>query len=212
MGSSREHPPLAWNLALIGGRGCGKSSISKRLARRNRHFMLFSLDALIRYEADGITIPEIVEREGWPGFRQREYEVVRRVSAFRSGALIDCGGGVVVDLDADGNEIFSARKVDALRRHARVVYLQKDPELLMEKVSRDPNRPALSDSHGFLELMARRDAWYRRAADLVLECGELAKSEIADRIMEWFLAHQGASGTERDDDGPASARPGEAFG
>ena len=44
------HPDLNRNLVLIGGRGCGKSSVAKRLVRLNRNFMLFSLDALIRYE------------------------------------------------------------------------------------------------------------------------------------------------------------------
>ena len=52
MAAREEHPALAKNLVLIGGRGCGKSSVAKRLARCNRHFMLFSLDALIRYSFD----------------------------------------------------------------------------------------------------------------------------------------------------------------
>ena len=102
MGDRVEHPPLKKNLVLIGGRGCGKSSLAKRLARANRHFMLFSLDALVRYEADGAKIPEIVAREGWPGFRARELAVVEKVAAIEGGALIDAGGGVVVELDRDG--------------------------------------------------------------------------------------------------------------
>ena len=38
------------NLVLIGGRGSGKSALSRRILRANKHFTLFSLDALIRYE------------------------------------------------------------------------------------------------------------------------------------------------------------------
>jgi shikimate kinase len=186
-----EHPAIERNLVLVGGRGCGKSSVSKRLARQNRSFMLFSLDALIRYEANAMTIPEIVEREGWSGFREREFAVVQRGSAFRSGALVDCGGGVVVDLDPAGQEIFSTRKVDALRRNGLLVYLRRDPEVLMKKVTGDPNRPALSDRQSFLELMERRDPWYIEAADLVLECEGIPKDEIAAEILSWFLDHQG---------------------
>lgn len=191
MSSRTEHPEILSNLVLIGGRGCGKSSVSKRLARLNRHFMLFSLDALIRYESGGATIPEIVEREGWSAFREREYAVVERVSAFPSGAVVDCGGGVVVDLDSAGEEVFSKRKVDALRRHGKVVYLWRDPEILLSKIEDDPNRPALSGTHSFLELMERRDAWYREAADWVLDCGERSKREISQEIYAWFLDHQG---------------------
>lgn len=202
-----EHPAILQNLVLIGGRGCGKSSVSKRLARRNRHFMLFSLDALIRYEAAGLTIPELVEREGWAGFREREFAVVQRLAAFRSGALLDCGGGVVVDLDASGQEVYSHRKVDALRQDGLVVYLQRDPERLLEKVSGDPNRPVLSNTRSFLELMEQRDLWYRAAADLVLECDALSKSEITDRIMEWFYHHQGGARIAEEERKTASSQP-----
>ena len=176
------------NLVLIGGRGCGKSSLAKRLARRNKNFILFSLDALIRYEAGAATIPEIVAERGWPGFRDLEFAVVEKVSRFPHSALLDCGGGVVVDLDAQGQETFSARKVDALRRHGMIVYLRRDPGYLMRRIANDPNRPPLSDEASFLEIMERRDPWYRDAADLVLECGERSKEELAEEILRWFVA------------------------
>lgn len=196
MTTRTPHPALTKSLALIGGRGCGKSSIAKRLARCNRHFLLFSLDALIRYEADGRTIPEIVEQEGWTSFREREYEVVRRVSAFEGGALIDCGGGVVVDLDPEGREIFSQRKVEALRRNALVVYLARDVDYLIARIGDDPDRPDLSAIEGFREIMARRDPWYRAAADLVLDCGDRSKTVLTREILTWFYDRIGVDRAE----------------
>ena len=190
MGTRVEHPELAKNLVLIGGRGCGKSSVAKRLARTNRNFMLFSLDALVRYEAGGLTIPEIVAREGWPGFRAREREVVEKVAAIEGGCLIDAGGGVVVELDDEGRERFSEAKVAALRRHGLVVYLHRDPEYLLERVGRDPNRPSLADEP-FEQIHARRDPWYRKAADLVLECTDLSKIEMNDAILAWYYTELG---------------------
>lgn len=193
MSASTEHPELSRNLALIGGRGCGKSSVSKRLARHNKHFTLFSTDALIRYERGGRSIPEIVEREGWAGFRQLEFEVVERVAAFPGGALVDCGGGVVVDLDASGNEVFSERKVEALRRSCAIVYLERDPEYLRAKVEGDHNRPSLSDRESFLEILERRDPWYRAAAHHVLPSDGLSKPEITEAILHWFYRQIGVA-------------------
>ena len=42
------------------------------------------------------------------------------------GALVDAGGGAVVDLlpDGSGEEVLSARKVIELRRNALVVYIK----------------------------------------------------------------------------------------
>lgn len=193
------HPELSRNLALIGARGCGKSSISKRLARRNRNFMLFSLDALVRYERGGITIAEIVEKEGWNGFRNLEYEVVRRVASFEGGALIDCGGGVVADVDGEGREICSERKIEALKRNSLVVYLTRDIEYLRTRVEDDTTRPALSPSEGFVEIMERREPWYRRAANQVIACDDLTKPEIADSVLRWYYDQIGAEYTPETD-------------
>ena len=189
MGQRVEHPELKKNLVLIGGRGSGKSSLAKRLARTNRHFMLFSLDALIRYEAEGATIPEIVAREGWAGFRARELAVVERVAAIEGGALIDCGGGVVVELDREGREGYSARKVDALRRHGRVVYLHRSIDYLEDRAE-DESRPRLSGDETFRQILKRRDPWYRRAADHVIECGQRSKTALAGEILDWFYRDQ----------------------
>lgn len=190
MARDDSHPEVVCNLALIGGRGCGKSSVSKRIARRNRNFMLFSVDSLIRYEAEGLTIPQLVERDGWRGFRDLEFRVVEKLTTFREGALLDCGGGVVVDLDEDGEEVFSNRKVDAIRRHALVIYLRRDAEYLAGRIGEDPNRPQLSGTHTFFEVMARRDPWYQAAADLVIECGARSKVEIVELVLDWFYANQ----------------------
>lgn len=191
MAARTPHPELAKNLALIGGRGCGKSSVSKRMARLNRNFMLFSLDALIRYERRGRTIPEIVEKEGWAGFRELEYQVVCRAAAFDSGALIDCGGGVVVDVDRGGVETYSERKVEALQRSSLIVYLSRDFEYLRSRIEGDENRPSLSHSESFIEIMERRDPWYRRAADWVIDCDSLDKDEITEALISEFYERTG---------------------
>ncbi len=191
MGQRSAHPQLSKNLVLIGGRGCGKSSIAKRLARANRHFVLFSLDGLVRYEAGGVPIPEIVEREGWPGFRARELAVVERVAAFRGGALIDAGGGVVVELSDAGEERYSERKVAALRRHGRLFYLRRPTDYLERRIADDAERPRLSAEESFRRIMKRRDPWYRRAAHHVIECDGAAKNDIAETILDRFYEDLG---------------------
>ncbi|MEM7408697.1 MAG: shikimate kinase [Myxococcota bacterium] len=191
MAERSGHPALAKNLVLIGGRGCGKSSVAKRIARANKNFMLFSLDALIRYEAEARTVSQIVGDEGWPGFRARERAVVEKIARFEGGALVDTGGGVIADLDADGQEVYSAAKVDALRRHGFVIYLERSTRYLERRTSGDPNRPKLSGTESFGDIMERRDPWYRRAAHAVLPCQNLSKPEIAEKALELFYQDLG---------------------
>ena len=49
---------------------------------------------------------------------------LRKAAALREWALIDAGGGAVVDLLPNGEEVLSARKVAALRRNALVIYIK----------------------------------------------------------------------------------------
>lgn len=76
----------------------------------------------------------------------------------------------------------------------------------MAKIEGDPNRPALSDTRSFLELMERRDPWYRQAADLVLDRSPLRKSEIAQEILDWFRTCQGLGRSSKANDAAIAAR------
>ena len=61
-------------ITLIGYRGCGKSSIAPRLAKRLEWNWIDS-DRVIEERA-GCSIRQIFENEGEVGFRQRESEII----------------------------------------------------------------------------------------------------------------------------------------
>ena len=65
------------NIVLIGMRGSGKTTVGAILAGR-LHRELIPMDALIVYEL-GMTIPEVVERHGWPRFREAKARGCRTV-------------------------------------------------------------------------------------------------------------------------------------
>jgi hypothetical protein len=75
-----------------------------------------------------------------------------------------------VDLDEEtGEEIYSERKVNALKETAMIVYIKRDADYLASKIAGDSNRPTLSETNSFKEIMERRGPWYERAADLILD-------------------------------------------
>ena len=66
------------NIVLIGYRGTGKTVVGELLAERlNMTYM--GMDAQIVKKA-GMPIPEIVEKSGWPGFRDMESQVARELA------------------------------------------------------------------------------------------------------------------------------------
>ena len=78
---------------LVGFSGAGKSTIA-RLVGAQLGWQVLDLDHVIAERA-GMSIPLIFEREGEPGFRLRETEALREVSA--AGAfVVATGGGAAV--------------------------------------------------------------------------------------------------------------------
>lgn len=208
-------PPPA--LVLIGGRGCGKSALCRSIAAADPRFTLHSLDDMIVRDA-GAAIPAIVDERGWHHFRDLEFEACETAARLAADAthhedwtLIDAGGGVIVDLDAAGNEIFSKRKIDALRggrareadaarrrRRNVIVYIKRDVSYLLNRTSGDANRPSLSETHSFATVMRRREPWYFDAADYVVdatggavESAVKKKREIKEEVLEYFYAETG---------------------
>jgi shikimate kinase len=165
---------------------------ARRLADRHRELRPLDLDALVVAEAGGRPVAEIVEEGGWGLWRDLEHRVLERETAKAAPALVDCGGGIVVDLDENNQEVFSARKSEILGRHCRVAYLRCDAELLWSRIGKDPNRPALSADHSFQSLMERRQPWYERAADWIIDADTLSPEDLARAIGQWFFAENPA--------------------
>jgi len=173
-------------LALVGGRGSGKSSAAQQIAHRHPGLHLFDLDALTVEEGGGLPVAQVVEAGGWRAWREAEYRVLARIPGETGAGVLDCGGGIVVDLDDEDQEILSERKVEILRGACHVVYLRCASELLWQRIADDPNRPPLSADESFHALMERRDPWYRRAAHRVIEADDLSSEDIAGQLAEIF--------------------------
>src|SRR2546423_1325598 len=122
------------NIALIGYRGSGKSSIGRALARR-LSMAFVDTDALLVQRA-GIPIREIFDIEGEAGFRARESQIIREVAA-GDHQVIALGGGAVLN-----PENMAALKANG---RARVIWLQSPPEILHQRIQQDSatnaNRP-----------------------------------------------------------------------
>lgn len=172
------------NIALIGARGAGKSKLSRKLGKRSGRVVL-STDSLVSYEAGGRTIERIVADEGWRGFRDREYDLLKKLSGMRN-ILIDCGGGILVEAAPDdapaGTEIFSERKAALLKQSAHVIYIRRDMDWLIGRVSEDSNRPDLGGD--YQRLLERRLPWYESVADTILEMDGRDIEDGLDELLD----------------------------
>jgi shikimate kinase len=134
-----------------------------------------SMDARI-VEKAGMEIPEIVERFGWPAFRDMETDVAREL-AVRERLVIDTGGGVI---ERDEN-------MAALGKDACVVWLKASVETIVARIAGGTERPALTSGKTFTEevaeVLARRLPKYRAAAHHEIDTDHLSIDQIASRII-----------------------------
>jgi shikimate kinase len=165
------------NLVLIGYRGTGKSVVSHRLGAALSRPVV-SLDAEI-IRAAGRTIPELVQAEGWPRFRDREEEICRRFAA-QDGLVIDCGGGVV---EREAN-------YGPLRACGLVVWLSASPAAIVARIGGDSQRPSLTGSKTFTEeveeVLARRTPLYQRLAHVTVETEGRTVGEVTAAVEAHF--------------------------
>lgn len=163
------------NLVLIGYRGTGKSEVGRLLSQK-LGMKLINLDEEIVRGA-GLSIPQIVEKWGWPKFRALEREAVRRLPSERD-AVMDTGGGVVLD----------ERNVADLGRSGRIFWLKASPRTIAARIEKSTNRPPLTEGKSFLdeieEVLEERLPLYEAAADFEIDTDEAGPEEVTRRILE----------------------------
>lgn len=174
------------NLSFIGPRGVGKSKISRKLSKITG-IPLVSTDMLAIYETGGISIPEFISQNNgnWKVFRDLEFTILNRLQSAKN-LIIDCGGGIVFDLDDSGKEILSERKVSLLKKIGKVIRLDADISFLVRKVEGDSNRPTLSHTESYENILRRRTIDYNKVADISISVDMKNPEEIVRKIIMFF--------------------------
>ncbi|SMO65311.1 shikimate kinase [Fodinibius sediminis] len=120
---------------LCGFMGVGKTTIGRKLARKlDRPFL--DLDDRI-VERAGKSIPRIFEESGEGSFRAVERRSLLEVADNFSG-VVALGGG----------SLQNQHLLDHLKRQGLLIFIEAPMELILNRISRDPNRPLLLDEHG----------------------------------------------------------------
>ncbi len=138
--------------------GAGKSTIGRLLAQE-LGLEFRDADREIE-ERSGVDIPWIFDKEGEPGFRERETAMLDELSQM-SGVLVSTGGGVV-----GRPENF------ALMQRGTVVYLHASVNEQVRRTAKDKKRPLLQNANPrkvLKELMEKRDPLYRELADIIVD-------------------------------------------
>ena len=158
------------NIVLIGMPGTGKSIIGKLLAELTGK-TLQDTDAKIEEEAE-MTIPEIFEKEGEAGFRDRESAVCKKLGKERN-LIIATGGGAILRQE----------NVDALRQNGTLVHITRSIDKLPTR-----GRPLSKNIEALKKMEAQRMPLYKSAADITFRNNyTCSRKKLRERVNTYIL-------------------------
>ncbi len=160
------------NIYLIGFMGCGKTSAATYL---ERVYGIPRIEMDRDIEADcGKTVSQIFAEDGEMYFREKETLLLKKI-AVKEGIVISCGGGVPIRQE----------NVEIMKNSGTIVYLQAEPETILQHVSRSNRRPLLEGRKNVEEigrLMEVRTPVYEKAADMVIQTDGKTVAEVAEEV------------------------------
>ncbi len=158
------------NIVLIGMPGTGKSLIGKLLAELTGK-TLQDTDAKIEEEAK-MTIPEIFEKEGEAGFRDRESAICKKLGKERN-LIIATGGGAIL----------RPENVDALRQNGTLVHITRSIDKLPTR-----GRPLSQNIETLKKMEAQRMPLYKSAADITFRNNyTCSRKKLRQRVTTYIL-------------------------
>lgn len=158
------------NIVLIGMPGTGKSLIGKFLAELTGK-TLQDTDAKIEEEAK-MTIPEIFEKEGETGFRDRESAICKKLGKERN-LIIATGGGAIL----------RPENVDALRQNGTLVHITRSIDKLPTR-----GRPLSKNIETLKKMEAQRMPLYKSAADITFRNNyTCSRKKLRQRVNTYIL-------------------------
>ncbi len=161
------------NILLIGFMGAGKSTVSTYLSKILASPQVEMDEEIVKKE--GMSINKIFEEYGETYFRNCETNLLIELQK-KNNQIISCGGGVAL---RDEN-------VAEMKKNGKVVLLTASPEVILERVKDNDDRPLLrgnKNTEFISNMMEQRRPKYEAAADVVVNTDYKTVEEIAEEIV-----------------------------
>lgn len=154
------------NIVLVGMPASGKSTVGKWLAEQTGCPFYDSDEEIVKEV--GMSIPAYFSQYGEQAFRDRESQVIARLSVSVNGAVIATGGGAVLRRE----------NVDRLKANGRLFWLDRSLENLMPTA----DRPLSTDRETLTKRYEERYPLYRASCDVRID-GNGSVEAVANAVL-----------------------------
>lgn len=158
--------------------GCGKSTISRGLARKLM-FECVDMDDYIE-QKEAMSIPEIFETKGESYFRKVEREAIIELSK-RENIVVATGGGAAVHFD----------NMELMNSVGITVYLKVNSGILVSRVMNSHTKRPILDGKSREDMLAlvdrmllEREPFYEKA-HIIIDGVNIKVDDVLEEIKQW---------------------------
>lgn len=153
------------NIVLTGMPSSGKTTLGRLIAEKTGKRFIDTDELIVA--AEGKSIPDIFALKGEEYFRDKESEIIRKLSA-ETGVVIATGGGAVL----------RESNINLLKSNGIICFLDRD----FDGLTADLSRPLASDKDALARLYSERYGIYKETCDMMFSVTSV--QETADRIIK----------------------------
>lgn len=160
------------NIVLIGMPGCGKSTAGVILAK-TLGLNFVDTDLIIQVQQKN-TLQRLIDING-----------LERFEEFENNALLSVTDDSNTVIATGGSAIFCEKGMYHLKRNGICIYLELPVYDLQLRLSNIRNRGiACKPGEGLEEILAEREALYKKYANATIDCTDKTVEQIVERIVK----------------------------
>lgn len=164
------------NIAIMGFRGTGKTTICKLLSR-SLDKQLILTDEEIQKKLNS-AIPKYIKKHGWGKFRDIETDIIERLSD-----LDDCV------FDISGDIVMRNENINNLKKNSIVILLTADVRTIANRL-KNKKDSSMIDKYDYVdelkEFFQERETRYRKTADYTIDTSSLSPEEVCELVMHYM--------------------------
>ena len=156
--------------------GSGKSTLGRQLSSRLQQYDFVDTDDLILedYGRGSQNIGELIQREGFPVFREYEVKVLKKIIERKKKIIVSLGGGTL----REETTSLILRKGKTLTVWPRVAL-----DLCLKRIQYDITRPLKHLSLEESKILYRKRAFYYKKSDIIVDIHEYMSVDNAIDII-----------------------------
>jgi len=163
------------NIALIGFRGIGKTTIAKLLAKKLDKRLISTDEEVVKRIKT--TIQKYIQKYGWNKFREVESEVID---------IVSCSDECVFDTGV--NIVMRNENIINLKKNALIIFLTADAKTITNRIKSINGISTLikfNYINEIKEIFHGHEHRYKNAADYTIDTSNLSPEEICDLIIHY---------------------------